>query len=137
MITDGIVGYLKSNEALSAIMTAIVPVGMVKGIKSPCVVYHIGTAVGQFTTSGATPWQIARFQFDAYSATSYTEARAVAVALRNALKTLINVTLADTDETYVYGVFPDPPVDMPYEAQGIQNVEYRVMVQCEVHFLES
>jgi hypothetical protein len=135
MITDGLIMYLKTNDTLSSI--DIVPVGAVKGVKSPCIVYHIGTAVPLYASRGDTGWQIARFQFDVYSATSYTEARTIATTVRDTLNSLIGGTLADSESTFVYGVFSDPPVDMPYEAKGLQSIEYRVMVQADVHFLDS
>jgi hypothetical protein len=135
MITDGLITYLKSTDALSPI--DIVPVGAIKGVRSPCVVYHIGTAVPLYTSRGDTGWQIARFQFDVYSGTSYTEARRVATSLRDALNQAIGTILDDSESTFVYGVFSDPPVDMPYESKGTPTIEYRVMVQSDVHFLDS
>lgn len=139
MITDGIILYLKNNTPLMTLLgspaNSIVPTGQVKGAVSPFVVYHIGTAVANYTTTGDTALKMARFQFDCYSSNSYTEARNVAVALRNAIKNSIGVTLPDTDATAVYGCFVDPPVDMPFMAQGNTQLEFRVMVQADVHYL--
>lgn len=135
MITDGIVALLKADATLSALTTRLAPVGAANGLKSPFVIYHIGTATPQYDSQGDSGYQCARFQFDCYSGTSYTEARTVAVALRNVLKNVKNTTLSDANSTFVQAMFADPPVDLTFVPQGgTQSIEYRVMVQVEVHF---
>jgi hypothetical protein len=134
MITDGIVSLLKSDPTLSALTTEIRPVGMVKGMKSPAIVYHIGTALPQYDAAGDSGYMMARLQFDSYSSLSYTEARNVAKALRDVLKNLKNTTL--TDGTFVRASFANPPIDMPFVAEGVQTIEYRVMVEVAIHYLE-
>jgi hypothetical protein len=135
MITDGIITYLKAFNNLSPIQ--ISPVGSVKNLKSPFVIYHVATAQALYSSQGDTGLQLARFQFDVYSATSYTEARTVATTLRDALNTLMNTTLDDPESTFVYAAFSDPPVDLSEIPKGNQTVEYRVMVQSDIHFLDS
>jgi hypothetical protein len=120
---------------LGSSVNSIVPTGQVKGAVSPFIVYHIGTAVATYTAQGDTAIKMVRFQFDCYSSSSYTEARNVAVALRNAIKNSIGVTLPDTDNTYVYAFKADPPIDMPFVAQGNSQLEFRVMVQVDCNYL--
>jgi uncharacterized protein DUF3168 len=134
MIQDGIITLLKADPTLSALTTAIVPVGMVKGITSPCIVYHIGTTHDTIDTTGSTAFRQARFQFDAYSAASYKEAKSVAYALRHVLQNYQNSTLADG--TFLLACMIDMESDMPFVPQGVQTIEFRVMVQVSVFYKE-
>jgi Protein of unknown function (DUF3168) len=126
---------LYQNTALTTLIgsaNSIRPVGQVKGVADPFVVYHIATGVPTYSAAGDTGKQMVRVQFDAYSQSRAT-AMAVAVALRNALKNVINQTLPDG--TYCYACVCDPPVDLTIIQQGTGSIETRVMVEVEVHYL--
>lgn len=133
-VQDGIITLLKADPTLSALTTAIVPVGMVKGISSPCIVYHIGTQLDTLDTSGSTGYRVARFQFDAYSASSYTEAKSVAKAIRGVLQNYRNSALSDG--TFVQACAIDMESDLPFVAQSVQSIEFRTMVQVSVFYKE-
>jgi hypothetical protein len=137
MIQDGITILLKANAGVSALTTSIIPVGVSQGTVSPCIVYHIGTELDTVDVKGSTGYRCARFQFDCYSAKSYTEAKAVARAVRLALQNLQNTPLTDADTTFVQGCMVDMESDMPFVPEGLDSIEYRVMVQVSVWFLES
>ena len=138
-ITSGIVQYLLANSAVVAALgtspnTSIVPVGLVKGIISPYIVYHIGTTLDTNDALGATGYRLARVQFDCYSTLSYTEAKALAKAVRGVFQNLQNTTLSDG--TFVQGCLISQESDMPWVPEGISTVEYRVMVEVTVFYRE-
>lgn len=132
----GIVSLLNSNATLSNLIgaNAIIPVGTAKSVSDPYVIYHISSSEPTYTASGATALECTRFQFDCYSSVHLT-AYNVAVALQNAIKNTINTTL--TDGTTVYGCVAYPPVDLTMVAQGNKSIEFRVMVEVEVYYLNS
>jgi hypothetical protein len=136
MIQEGINQLLKADPTLSALTTQIVPVGVVKGVTSPYIVYHIGTALDTLDTQGSTGYRLARFQFDAYSTLSYAEAKAVVKAIRGVLQNFQNTALSDSDSTFVQGCLIDMESDMPFVPQGVASIEYRVMVQVSVFYKE-
>ena len=133
----GIVSLLNSNTGLTNLIgsNSIVPVGQVKGVSSPFVVYHISSGDPTYSAKGDTELQMIRFQFDCYSSKNHLEAWNVAVALRTAIKNTINQTL--TDGTFVYACVASPPVDLTMVAEGTASIDFRVMVEVEVHFLTS
>jgi hypothetical protein len=137
-IQEGIVMLLNADTTVSGLVGAnsIIPVGVVMGVKSPLIVYHIGTALDTLDTEGSTGYRTARFQFDCYSTLSYTEVKAVAKAVRHALQNFKNEILADADGTFVQGCLIDFESDMPFVSTGIKTIEYRVMVQISVFYLE-
>ena len=137
MITEGIVIKLKADTTLAALTTEIVPVGIVKGLKSPCIVYHVGTNPDLNDAQGATGYRLARFQFDCYSGSNYTEAKKVAKALRGALGTFKDTTLTDADSTFVQGCLIDFESDMPFVPTATKTIEFRTMVQVSVWYKES
>jgi hypothetical protein len=132
-ISDGLVALLLNNAGVTALTSCILPVGSVKGIVDPCIIYHIGTGVSTYTAKGDAGLPMVRFQFDCYSSKNRQTAMAVATAVRNALKSVIGQTLSDG--TYVYACMCDPAIDLPFVAQGTQSAEFRVMVQVEVTYL--
>jgi hypothetical protein len=137
MITEGIVTLLRADTALSALTGEIVPVGMVKGLKSPYIVYHIGTALDTKDTEGSTGYRLARFQFDCYSGTSATEARKVAKAVRAVLQNFKNQTLSDADNTFVQACLIDFETDPPFVPTAMKTIDFRVLVQVSVFYKES
>jgi len=137
MITDGIVQLLLADPTLSGMTSCIVPVGKVKGVKSPGIVYHIGTTLDTKDAQGSTGYRLARFQFDSYSSLSYTEAKALARAVRGVLENFRGETLSDPDSTFVQGCLVDFETDMPFVPEGLVTIEYRVMVQVSVWYKES
>lgn len=136
MITDGVVILMKADPTLSALTTEIVPVGIIKGVKSPCIVYHVGTNLDTIDMQGSTGYRMARFQFDCYSGSSYTEAKTVAKAVRGVFQNFNNTTLADSNSTFVQAALISQESDMPFVAQGNQAIEFRVMVEVSVFYKE-
>lgn len=134
----GIVSLLNANSPLTTLLgntTSIVPVGQSKGVSSPFVIYHISSGVPTYSAKGDTGLQMVRFQFDCYSSKNHLEAWNVAVALRTAIKNVINQTLSDG--TFVYACVASPPVDLTMVAQGTTSIDFRVMVEVEVTFLTA
>jgi Protein of unknown function (DUF3168) len=139
MLQDGMVLTLQANSAYNSLVnvTSTVPVGAVKGLTYPIVVYHQGTIVDLLDTNGSTGNRTARVQFDVYSAKSYTEAKSVAKAIRGVFNNLNNVVLPDTDETFVQAFYITQESDLTMVPQGTLTVEYRVMVEVEALYVES
>lgn len=112
------------------------PIGQVKGIISPAIVYHVGTALDTKDTQGSTGFRLARFQFDVYSQKSYTEAKTVAKALRGVLQHFKNTTLTDSDNTFVQGCLIDFESDGTFVATGTKDIEYRTLIQVSIWYKE-
>jgi hypothetical protein len=138
-LQDGMVLALQANSTYKALVStnSTVPVGAVKNVSYPMVVYHQGTIQDLITTAGSTGNRTARVQFDAYSAKSYTEAKAIAKAIRGVFQNLNNVTLTDSSSTFVQAFFVTQESDLTFIAQGQLTVEFRVMVEIEVLYKES
>lgn len=145
-LQDGMVLKLQADPTYSSLIGAqsTVPVGAVKatvgtalGTVYPCVVYHQGTILDLVDVHGSTGNRTARVQFDAYSAKSYTEAKAVAKAIRGVFQNLNNITLPDTNSTFVHSFFITMESDETLVPEGVLTVEYRVMVEIEVNYFES
>jgi hypothetical protein len=138
-LQDGMVLLLQANSTYNSLVATLstVPVGAVNKQVYPIVVYHQGTVIDLNDFDGSTGNRTARVQFDAYSAKSYTEAKAIIKAIRGVFQNLNNATLPDTDETFVQACYITMESDLTMIPQGVQNVEYRVMVEIEVAYLES
>jgi len=140
-LQDGMLLLLQNDATYSGLVDALstVPVGAVKqkGQAYPIVVYHQGTILDELDTNGSTGFRTARVQFDAYSAKNYTEAKAIAKAIRDVFKNLNNTTLPDTDSTFVSAFWITMESDMTVVPQGALTVEYRVMVEVTANYLES
>lgn len=134
-VSDGIYYLLTNNAGVSAITTTIQPAGGVKPTTFPCVIYHIGTATATYSAKGDTGLPMSRFQFDCYSTVSRQEAMTLALAIRDALKNVVDQTLHDG--THVYVCKCDPPVDLTMIAAGQSGTgtDFRVMVEVEVWYL--
>lgn len=139
MLQDGMVLKLQADTTYNSLVAALstVPVGAVNKQAYPLVVYHQGTVLDLLDVNGATGYRTARVQFDAYSAKSYTEAKAIIKAIRGVFKNLNNVTLPDTDSTFVQGFWITQESDLTMIPQGQITVEYRIMVEITVNYLES
>lgn len=135
MLTDGLIRRLKADPTLSALTMEIVPVGIVKGIKSPCIVYQIGTVLDTREATGSSGYRLARCQFDCYSASSYAESKNVAKAVRGIFKSFHDQTLLDG--TYVQAALIDFESDEPFVPTGVQAIEFRTLVQVSVWYRET
>lgn len=138
-LQDGMVLTLQADPTYSSLVnsTSTVPVGAVKNLTYPIVVYHQGTIVDLLDVNGSTGNRTARVQFDAYSAKSYTEAKSIAKAIRNVFQNLNNVRLPDSDSTLVQAFYITQESDLTMVPQGVLTVEYRIMVEVEVLYVES
>jgi hypothetical protein len=138
-LQDGMVLKLQADTTYQSLVATLstVPVGAVNKQVYPLVVYHQGTIVDLLDVNGSTGNRTARVQFDVYSALSYTEAKAVAKAIRNVFKNLNNVTLSDADSTFVQSFYITQESDLTMIPQGTLTIEYRVMVEVEATYLES
>jgi hypothetical protein len=138
-LQDGMVLLLQNNSTYNSLVAPLstMPVGAVNKQVYPIVVYHQGTVIDLLDVNGSTGNRTARVQFDAYSAKSYTEAKAIIKTIRQVFQNLNNTTLPDADATFVQGCYITMESDLTMIPQGVQNVEYRVMVEIEVAYLES
>jgi formylmethanofuran dehydrogenase subunit A len=138
-LQDGMVLALQANTAYNTLVAtnSTVPVGAVKNVSYPMVVYHQGTIQDLADTKGSTGYRTARVQFDAYSAKSYTEAKAIAKAIRGVFQNNNNVTLTDSSSTFVQSFFVTQESDLTMIPQGALTVEYRVMVEITASYKES
>jgi hypothetical protein len=139
MLSDGIVLTLQDDATYSSLVAAksTVPVGMVKNVVYPLVVYHLHDVTDVLDFNGSTGNRRAMVQLDCYSAKSMLEARTVSKAVREVFQNFNNVTLPDADATFVQAVYITNESDQTMIPQGIQTVEYRILVELEVFYLES
>jgi uncharacterized protein DUF3168 len=139
MLQDGMVLALQANSTYNSLVATngTVPVGAVKNVSYPMVVYHQGTVVDLLDVNGSTGNRTARVQFDAYSAKSYTEAKAIAKAIRGVFQNLNNVTLSDSSSTFVQAFYITQESDLTMIPQGALTIEYRVMVEITALYKES
>ena len=138
-LQDGMVLKLQADATYSSLVASAstVPVGAIKNVSYPIVVYHQGTILDLPDTHGSTGTRTARVQFDAYSAKSYTEAKAIIKSIRNVFQHYQNSTLPDASATFVQACFISNESDLTMIPQGVLTVEYRVMVEVEVTYVES
>lgn len=138
-LQEGMVLKLQADSTYSSLVDTLstVPVGAVKNKVYPLVVYHQGTVLDELDVNGSTGWRTARVQFDSYSAVSYTEAKAIAKAIRNVFKNLNNTTLPDADATFVSAFWITMEGDLTMIPQGAVTVEYRAMVEITANYKES
>jgi hypothetical protein len=137
-LQDGMVLLLQQDRTYSSLVNPLstVPVGAVNKQVYPVVVYHQGTQYDLLDVNGSTGNRTARVQFDAYSAKSYTEAKAIAKAIRGVFSNLNNTVLPDASSTFVQCFYVSQEADMTMIPQGVLTVEYRVMVEIEVMYFE-
>jgi hypothetical protein len=128
---------LLADPTFSALTASVVPVGNIKGIVSPFVVYHIGTQLDTADVGGSTGYRTARVQYDCYSSLSYAEAKAVAKAVRGVWEHFQSATLPDADTTFVQGCLISQESDLSEIPTGSSSVEYRVMVEVTALYQES
>jgi hypothetical protein len=130
---------LQADATYSSLVNTLstVPVGAMNTQVYPIVVYHQGTVIDLNDFDGATGNRTARVQFDAYSALSYDESKAVVKAIRDVFKNLNNVTLSDADATFVQQFQITQESDMTMVPQGKTKLEYRVMVEVTANYIES
>ena len=138
-LQEGMVLKLQADSTYSSLVDTLstVPVGAVKNKVYPLVVYHQGTVLDELDVNGSTGWRTARVQFDSYSAVSYTEAKAIAKAIRNVFQNYQNSALPDSSSTFVQACLIQNETDLTMIPQGALTVEYRVMVEVEVSYIES
>src|SRR5271154_6011915 len=113
MITDGIVQLLLADPGVSAMTKTIQPSGAIKIKVSPHIVYKLGPTTDTLDTTGSTGQRLARFVFDCISGSSYTEAKALAQAVRKALDHVAYITLPDKDATQLQSSLVDFEIDSP------------------------
>jgi hypothetical protein len=138
-LQDGMVLALQANATYNSLVSSVstVPVGVVNKQTYPLVVYHQGTIQDLLDMNGSTGQRTARVQFDCYSTQSYTQAKAVAKAIRDVFKNLNNVTLTDADSTFCQAFYVTQEADMTMVPEGINQIDYRVMVEIEAIYIEQ
>jgi hypothetical protein len=137
VITDGIVQYLLANPTVSGMTKTIQPSAAIKIKVSPHIVYKLGPTLDTLDTEGSTGQRLARFVFDCVSGSSYTEAKALAQAVRKALDKVAYITLNDADHTQLQSSLVDFEFDNSIVPTGQINADYRVTVQISIGYIES
>lgn len=136
MITSAIRAYLIADAGVSALTTAFIPSTFVKGTTFPHVIYHRYSSEDNYDTDGNTSYRVARFQFDAYSLYD-AQAEQVSTAIRKALQSFRgSLNDPDGDPIKVLGCFVTQDMMMPQEP-GPTNIEFRWMLQIEIHYQEN
>jgi hypothetical protein len=137
MITDGIVQFLLANPTVSGMTKTITPSAGIKVKVSPYIVYKLGPTVDTLDTFGSTGQRLARFVFDCVSGSNYTEAKALAQAVRKALDKVAYITLPDADATQLQSSLVDFEFDSSIVPTGQINADWRVTVQISIGYIES
>lgn len=136
-ITDGIVIFLLNDPGVSGMTQYIVPSAAVKPKVSPYIVYKLGPTTDVLDTQGSTGNRHARFIFDCVSGSSYTDAKNLAKAVRQALDKVAYVTLPDHDNTLLESSLVDFEFDSSIVPTGQINADWRVTVQISIGYIES